>query len=99
MDELRESEFKELFSERNSDQLFQLVNDCVLETDLEVRIPDDYVNNVAERLSIYQAMDGLKTEEELEAFRLNLIDRFGPIPSQVDELILSFRLRWLAQKL
>ncbi|MCO4813315.1 MAG: transcription-repair coupling factor [Flavobacteriales bacterium] len=99
MDELRESEFKELFSDRNSDQLLQFVNDCVLETDLEVRIPDDYVNNVAERLSIYQAMDGLKTEEELGAYRLTLIDRFGPIPAQVDELILSFRLRWFAQKL
>ena len=99
MDELRESEFKDLFSERNSDQLFQFVNDCVLETDLEVRIPDDYVNNVAERLSIYQAMDGLKTDEELDTYRLKLIDRFGPIPAQVDELILSFRLRWFAQKL
>lgn len=99
MDELRESEFKELFSERNSDQLFQFVNDCVLETDLEVRIPDDYVNNVAERLAIYQQMDGLKTEQELDAFRLDLIDRFGAIPSQVDELFLSFKLRWLAQKL
>lgn len=99
MDELRESEFKELFEERNSDQLFQFVNDCILETDLEVRIPDDYVNNVAERLSIYQQMDGLKTEPELEAFIVNLTDRFGPIPPQVEELALSFRLRWLAQQL
>ncbi|HIP32058.1 MAG TPA: transcription-repair coupling factor [Crocinitomicaceae bacterium] len=99
MDELRESEFKELFADRNSDNLTQFVNDCILETDLEVRIPDDYINNVAERLSIYQQMDGLKDEKELQAFIPELEDRFGPIPAQVEELILSFRLRWLAEKL
>tara|TARA_R110002072_G_scaffold254402_1_gene413272 strand:- start:4995 stop:8330 length:3336 start_codon:yes stop_codon:yes gene_type:complete len=99
MDELRESEFKELFADRNSDNLTHFVNDCILETDLEVRIPDDYINNVAERLSIYQQMDGLKDEKELNAFIPELEDRFGPIPLQVEELILSFRLRWLAEKL
>ena len=97
IDELRESEFKELFKERNSDQLTQFVKDCILETDLEVRIPDDYVNNVAERLSLYQQMDNIKTHEELNAFVKELIDRFGPIPQPVEELILSFKLRWLAQ--
>ena len=97
IDELRESEFKELFKDRNSDQLTQFVKDCILETDLEVRIPDDYVNNVAERLSLYQQMDNIKSEEELTAFVKELIDRFGPIPPPVEELILSFRLRWLAQ--
>ena len=99
MDELRESEFKELFAVRNSDNLTHFVNDCILETDLEVRIPDDYINNVAERLSIYQQMDGLKDEKELNAFLAELVDRFGPVPAQVDELVLSFRLRWLAEKL
>ena len=99
IDELRESEFKELFKDRNSDQLTQFVKDCILETDLEVRIPDDYVNNVAERLSLYQQMDNIKTEEGLDAFVKELIDRFGPIPQPVEELILSFRLRWLAQEL
>ena len=99
IDELRESEFKELFKDRNSDQLTQFVKDCILETDLEVRIPDDYVNNVAERLSLYQQMDNVKTEEGLDAFVKELIDRFGPIPPPVEELIRSFRLRWLAQEL
>ena len=99
MDELRESEFKELFNDRKSDQLQEFVKDCILETDLEVRIPDDYINNVAERLSIYQQMDGLKSEKELDAFILELLDRFGPIPEPVEELVLSFRLRWLVQKL
>lgn len=99
IDELREGEFKELFEDRNSDSMTSFVKDCILETDLEVRIPDDYVNNVAERLSLYQHLDGLKTEEELRAFVIELADRFGPIPEPVEELVLSFRLRWLAQDL
>jgi transcription-repair coupling factor (superfamily II helicase) len=99
IDELRESEFKELFEERTTDSLLNFVKDCILETDLEVRIPDDYVNNVNERLSLYQEMDNLKNEEELSAFGAKLIDRFGPLPRQVNELIVSFKLRWLAQNL
>jgi transcription-repair coupling factor (superfamily II helicase) len=99
IEELRESEFKELFDERTSDSMLQFVKDCIFETDLEVRIPDDYVNNVAERLSLYQEMDNLKNEEALLAFSDMLIDRFGPLPKQVKELMVSFRLRWLAEKM
>ncbi|MFK7787829.1 MAG: transcription-repair coupling factor [Crocinitomicaceae bacterium] len=99
IDELRESEFKDLFADRNSDSLTQFVRDCALETDLEIRIPDTYVNNVAERLSLYQDMDNLKSEEELKEFLKELTDRFGPIPEEVEELAYSFKLRWLAQEL
>ena len=70
-----------------------------METDLEVRIPDDYVNNVAERLSLYQEMDSLQNEEKLQKFAEQVKDRFGPLPRQVQELIISFRLRWLAEKM
>ena len=99
IEELRESEFKELFEERTTDSMLNFVKDCILETDLEVRIPDDYVNNVAERLSLYQEMDSLKNEVELAKFSEMLIDRFGPLPKQVKELVLSFKLRWLAQEM
>ena len=99
MEELRESEFKEVFEERNTDLMTSFVRECVLETDLEVRIPDDYVNNVAERLSLYQEMDNLENEKQLEKFSNQLIDRFGPLPSEVNDLIQSFQLRWLAQSL
>ncbi|MDG2441076.1 MAG: helicase-related protein, partial [Crocinitomicaceae bacterium] len=99
IDELRESDFKTLFADRNSDQLTSYVRDCVLETDLEIRIPTDYVNNVSERLSLYQDMDNLKDEKGLETFLKELEDRFGPIPDQVKVLALSFKLRWLAQDL
>lgn len=100
IDELREEEFKNLFEERNTEQLTSsFVRDCVLETDFEIRIPEDYINNVAERLSIYQELDGLTTKEELEVHKQQLIDRFGPMPRLVKELFHSFELRWLAQEI
>lgn len=99
IEELKESEFKELFENRNTDSPLQFVNDTILETDLEVRIPDTYVNNVAERLSLYQEMDNFKTMDELKKFEKHLIDRFGPIPGEVEDLLQSFELRWMAQEL
>ena len=99
MQELREHEYKELFEERVSDQFNGFVQDCIFETDMEVRIPDQYVNQVAERLSLYQAMDSLKDKAELDDFSKQLIDRFGPLPKQVKELLFSFELRWLAESM
>jgi transcription-repair coupling factor (superfamily II helicase) len=54
---------------------------------------------VAERLSLYQAMDNLKDKEELATFSLQLQDRFGPLPKEVKELLFSFELRWLAESM
>ena len=99
MKELREKEFKELFNERTSDQLTTYASECVFETDYEVRIPDDYVNDVAERLSLYQELDNIENIEGLNAFGIRLKDRFGPIPKQVEELFFSFELRWMAKKM
>jgi transcription-repair coupling factor (superfamily II helicase) len=98
VDELKESEFKELFENpETTDDHF--VRDCVLETDQEVRLPDTYVNEVNERLSLYRAMDELKTKDELITFSEQLIDRFGPLPEEAEHLMNSFELRWLAQDL
>ncbi len=99
INELQEEEFKELFEKRKNDQIISFVNDCIIETDLEVRIPEDYVNSVSERLSLYREMDNIKNKTELNQFIKELIDRFGPIPQPVEDLILSFKLRWLAQEL
>lgn len=99
MEELRETEFKDLFEDRNTDQFQHFVKDCVIETDLEIRIPDDYVNNVAERLSLYQQLDNLENKIGLEKFSESLVDRFGPLPRSVKELFKSFELRWLAQQI
>lgn len=99
MDELKETEFKDLFEDRNTEQFIQFVKDCVIETDLEIRIPENYVNNVAERLSLYQQLDNLTGKEELDSFTRKLEDRFGPVPGIVHQLFLSFELRWKAQEL
>ena len=99
MQELKDTEFKELFDDRQTDTFGSFVSDCIFETDMEVRIPDDYVNNVTERLSLYQALDNLKNKEELDRFSADLVDRFGPLPKAAKELLFSFELRWLAQEL
>lgn len=100
MDELKEEEFKDLYDDRNTETMgAHFVKDCVLETDFELRITEDYINNVSERLSIYQDLDNLETKEEIENYKQQLIDRFGPLPRVVKELLRSFELRWLAQEI
>ncbi len=72
------------------------LNDCSIDTDLELLIPDSYISNITERLSLYKELDESKTEDDLRKFLENLIDRFGPVPVQTQELINTVRLRWLA---
>jgi transcription-repair coupling factor (superfamily II helicase) len=75
------------------------INDCNIDTDMEILIPDDYVNNITERLTLYRELDDSKDEEELKRFETRLIDRFGPVPVQALELIHTIRLRWLAMEI
>lgn len=75
------------------------INDCNIDTDMEILIPDHYVNNIGERLSLYRELDDAKDESELDAFEINLNDRFGPVPKQTLELIHTIRLRWLAMEI
>lgn len=98
VEELKEEKFKELFQSTNATEQ-RFVKDCQIETDFEIRIPVDYVNDVNERLSLYQTLDDFKSEEELRNFTIELKDRFGPLPLEVHDLIHSFKLRWLAEKL
>ncbi len=99
--ELKENEFKELFQNEilTEENLKKLSADCIIETDLEILIPQEYVSNTSERLQLYSRLDNLKEESELIRFRTDLQDRFGSIPSSVDDLISSVRLRWLGQEL
>jgi transcription-repair coupling factor (superfamily II helicase) len=99
LQELREDEFADLFTEDSSVDGMEFVQDCILETDLELLIPDTYVNQVAERLMLYQDLDNTKTLEQLRVYREGLEDRFGEIPEVVDELIKSIELRWMAKKI
>ncbi len=95
--ELKETEFKELFQDEMDHQKFKaLKEECVIETDLEILIPQTYVSNISERLNLYSRMDGLKDESELEVFVLGMQDRFGPLPDAAEEMMASVRLRWKA---
>jgi transcription-repair coupling factor (superfamily II helicase) len=93
--ELKRTDFKELFKEEIAKQ-DDFVQDCTIDTDLEILIPDEYVESITERLSLYQRLDNAETEEELVAMRQELADRFGPIPRQVEDLFITVRCRKLA---
>lgn len=97
--ELKETEFKNLFTKELSEITNQLVHDCVIESDLELIIPEDYVENISERLSLYTELDNTKNQEQLDKFIYATRDRFGPIPQVTNELIKSVELRWIAEKL
>jgi transcription-repair coupling factor (superfamily II helicase) len=97
--ELKETDFKELFAEELSAKAKLIVPDCSIETDLEILIPDTYVNNTSERLQLYASLDNVKDEERLNGFKESLRDRFGPIPESVEQLINSVRLRWIGESL
>jgi transcription-repair coupling factor (superfamily II helicase) len=95
--ELKENEFKDLFIKELSETAKVLVRDCNIETDLEILIPESYINNISERLNLYSKLDNIKNEEDLEKFKYSLIDRFGPAPEPVVELVDIVRLRWKAE--
>lgn len=98
--ELKETEFRELFEkELKAKELKHIVNDCIIESDFSVVIPDSYVSNISERLSLYSILDNIQNEEELQKFSSSLIDRFGPLPPEVKDLIETVRLRWKAEEL
>jgi len=97
--ELKETVFKDLFAEELSEKAKLIVMDCVIETDLEILIPETYVSNISERLQLYSTLDNIKDEEALRKYSESLKDRFGEIPESVHQLINSVRLRWMGEEL
>ena len=95
--ELKEDEFADLFKEEQVHKIE--AKDCTIETDLEALIPDSYVRNIAERLSLYNELSSLTTSQQLDAFANQLKDRFGELPDQVWDLIEMIKLRELAKQL
>ncbi len=89
--ELKDDEFKGLFAEEKPRPFISFTH---VDTDLEVLIPDEYVTNVTERYNLYTELSNIEDEPDLDAFRQKLIDRFGPVPHQVNELINTWRLQW-----
>ena len=95
--ELKNEEFSDLYQEemKEGEQLTgdDFVDDCAVDSDLEMYFPDSYVPGSAERMLLYRELDHLDRDEEVEAFRQRMIDRFGPIPKEGDELIHVVGLR------
>jgi len=98
IEELKETDFKDLFEDQNPDEKVY-VSDIQIDTDLQILIPDDYVNNVEERLALYNELAGIENETQLSIFETNLIDRFGEYPKEVSNLLESMRLKWMAKEL
>ena len=97
--ELKENEFKDLFAEELSEKAKLIVPDCIIETDLEILIPEYYVTSVRERLQLYATLDSIKDEISLLQFESSLKDRFGEVPPSVVQLIDTVRLRWAGEHL
>ncbi|MEQ9302507.1 MAG: TRCF domain-containing protein, partial [Marinoscillum sp.] len=94
--ELKETEFKDLFeNDQDRNKFHAIKEECVIETDLEILIPQDYVSNISERLNLYSKMDTLETPVELDAFIKGMRDRFGPLPETVNRLMISVQVRWV----
>ena len=96
--ELKRTSFKDLFRDEIAKQEEE-VADCTIDTDLEILIPDQYVESITERLSLYTRLDNCETEEELIAFQKEMEDRFGPIPDEVEALFDTVRIRRMAVEL
>lgn len=93
--ELKRTSFKDLFKEEISKQ-DDFVSDCTIDTDLEILIPDSYVESITERLSLYTRLDSCEDETELQSFHAEMLDRFGPMPDSVEDLFTTVRCRKLA---
>lgn len=96
IEELKENEFKDLYESENSVENKKYVKEFSIDTDLELLFPDEYINQVSERLSLYNELSELKTEEALQQYEQRLIDRFGPLPRQAKALLDSLRIKWIA---
>lgn len=102
--ELKDEEFSEVLTAEtpnkpkpDADHLY--INDCQVDTDMELLLPDNYVRNVAERVRLYRELDNIETEDKLKEFEQQLHDRFGALPQPTVELLEVVRMRWLSKKL
>ncbi len=103
--ELKDGVFKDVFeddkktgvtTEKEESRSYSI--DCHIDTDLELLLPENYVSNVSERIHLYRDLDNITHYDGLKEFRKMLEDRFGPLPSEAEELLQVVQLRWLAQR-
>lgn len=98
IEELKENEFKDLYPEENDIDTKEYVKDIQIDADFELLFPDEYINNVSERLVLYNELGAIKDEAGLQEFEKKLIDRFGPLPKQAVSLLNSIRIKWIATR-
>lgn len=97
IEELKENEFKDLYPEDETIEK-EFVKDIQIDTDFELLFPDEYINNISERLNLYNELSLIKDETTLLAYEQKLIDRFGPLPKQAVSLLNSIKIKWIATK-
>ena len=97
--ELKTEEFGDTFTDAAAGRDEEFVADCQVESDLQLMLPPSYVPQESERISLYQQLDNMESDEQMQTFRDNLIDRFGAIPETTEELIRIVPLRRAAVRL
>jgi transcription-repair coupling factor (superfamily II helicase) len=93
--ELKYDEFGDLFVDESPASFFK---ETVIDTDFEVLIPDSYIENIEERLILYNKLNRISSEKELKKFETELIDRFGKMPSHTSDLLDLIRIKWKATR-
>ena len=98
IEELKENEFKELYENEDKPEKIY-VKDLQIDTDFELLFSDEYINNISERLNLYNELSLIKTEADLLVYENKLVDRFGPLPKQATALLNSIKIKWIATNL
>lgn len=98
IEELKENEFKELYSEEQKDENHSFVKDAQIDTDFEILFPDSYINSITERLTLYNELSAIENENELLHYEQKLVDRFGSLPDEAIALLDSLRIKWFASR-
>ena len=97
IEELKENEFKELYADEDKPEK-EYVKDLQIDTDFELLFSDEYINNISERLNLYNELSLIKDEEALLIYEQKLVDRFGPLPKQATSLLNSIKIKWIATR-
>lgn len=97
--ELKTEEFADTFADVSAGASEEFVAEVTIESDLELRLPPEYVPQESERISLYRRLDNMERPEQVEEFRAHLVDRFGAVPEVTDELIKVVPLRMSARRL
>lgn len=95
--ELKDNEFSDLYNTPEEDKIY--VAETQLDSDFELLFPDDYINNISERLNLYNQLSSISKEADLMQYEAQLIDRFGKLPQSARDLLNSVRLKWLASQM